>query len=86
MPVPKPDGSGRLSTDFRKLNAVTVPDPFPMPRVEALIDKFMTRLDMTKRYWQIPISSESIPLIGFATPHGHYQWKFVSFWTLKCFC
>src|SRR5688572_20833082 len=39
--VPKPDGSGRLCTDFWKLN------PFPMPRVEVLIDrvgkaKFMT--------------------------------------------
>lgn len=82
--VPKPDGSGRLCTDFRKLNAVTVPDPFPMPRVEALIDrvgkaKYMSKLDMTKGYWQIPLTQEARPLTGFVTPHGHYQWKFMSF-------
>ena len=59
--VPKPDGTMRLCTDFRKLNAVTVPDPFPMPRVETLINrvgqaKFLTKLDMTKGYWQVPIA------------------------------
>ena len=59
--VSKPDGTMRLCTDFRKLNAVTVPDPFPMPRVETLINrvgqaKFLTKLDMTKGYWQVPIA------------------------------
>ena len=32
--VPKPDDSSRLCTDFRKLNAVTITDTFPMPRVD----------------------------------------------------
>ena len=82
--VPKPDGTGRLCTDFRKLNAVTVPDPFPMPRVDTLLDKlggaqFMTKLDMTKGYWQIPIGLQSIPLTGFVVPSGHYQWRYMSF-------
>jgi hypothetical protein len=82
--VPKPDGSGRLCTDFRKLNALTVPDPFPMPRVEVLIDrvgkaKFMTKLDMTKAYWQVPLHEDSIPLTGFVTPRGHYQWRYLCF-------
>jgi len=82
--VPKPDGTGRLCTDFRKLNAVTVPDPFPMPRVDTLLDKlggaqFMTKLDMTKGYWQIPIGLQSVPLTGFVVPSGHYQWRYMSF-------
>jgi len=36
--VPKSDGTLRLCTDFRKVNTVTVPDPFPLLRVEDLLD------------------------------------------------
>jgi hypothetical protein len=82
--VPKSDGSMRLCTDFRKLNALTEADPFPMPRVESLIDKvgkakFLTKLDATRGFWQIPVESQSIPLTGFVTPHGHYQWRYMAF-------
>src|ERR1043165_2030263 len=82
--VPKPDGSLRLCTDFRKLNTVTVPDPFPMPRVETLINrvgqaKFLTKLDMTKGYWQIPIAPAAVEVTAFVTPNGHFQWKYMPF-------
>jgi len=36
--VPKADSSLRLCTDFRKINSCTVPDHFPLPRIEDLID------------------------------------------------
>jgi len=36
--VPKADGTLRLSTDFCKVNSITVPDTFPLPRVEDLLD------------------------------------------------
>jgi len=32
--VKKADGGWRLTTDFRKLNSVTEPDPFPLPRID----------------------------------------------------
>jgi len=35
--VPKPDGTGRLCVVFRQFNAVTVPDPFPMLCIVALL-------------------------------------------------
>ncbi len=58
--VPKPDGTGRLCVDYRRLNNLTEPDPFPMPRIDALLDRLggvtiMTKLDMTRGYWQVPI-------------------------------
>lgn len=37
--VPKKDGSRRLCVDFRRLNQVTQADPYPIPRVEELIDR-----------------------------------------------
>ena len=36
--VPKPDGTYRFCTDFRKVNTVTKSDSFPLPRVEDCID------------------------------------------------
>jgi hypothetical protein len=82
--VPKPDGTLRFCTDFRKLNAVTIPDPFPMPRVETLINKvgqakFLTKLDMTKGFWQIPIAPAAVEVTAFVTPNGHFQWKYMPF-------
>ena len=82
--VPKSDGTLRLCTDFRRVNAVTVPDPFPLPRVEDLLDrvgqaKFLTKLDMTRGYWQVPLDEESVPISAFVTSFGHFQWRYMPF-------
>jgi len=82
--VPKSDGTLRLCTDFRKVNAVTVADPFPLPRVDDLIDrigkaKFLTKLDMTRGYWQVPLDDPSVPISAFVTPFGHFQWRYMPF-------
>src|SRR6218665_320322 len=74
--VPKPDGSGRLCVDFRKLSAVTEPDPYPTPRVDDLLDRlggvrFLSKLDVNKTYWQVKIAH----LTGFVTSSGHWIWK-----------
>ena len=82
--VPKSDGTLRLCTDFRKVNDVTVPDPFPLPRVEDLLDRvgearYLTKLDMTRGYWQVPLDEESAPISAFVTPFDHYQWRYMPF-------
>jgi len=65
--VPKSDDTLRLCTDFRKVNAVTVLDRLPILRVEYLLDrvgqlKYLTKLDMTRGYWQVPLDEESTNL------------------------
>lgn len=63
--IPKPDGSYRFCTNFRKVNKVTVPDSFPLPLVEDLIDrvsaaKYITTLDLCLGYWQITDKAKEI--------------------------
>jgi len=83
--VPKADGSLRLCTDVCKVNNCTVPDPFPLPRIEDLIDrvgkaKHLTKLYMTRGYWQVLLDDPSVPISAFITPFGHFQWRYMLFW------
>ena len=62
--VKKKDGSNLFCVDYRKLNAVTKFDNEPMGDPEALTvklrkDKFFTKIDMSKGYWQIPMEEGS---------------------------
>ncbi len=59
-------------------------DPYPMPRVEDLIEKlgsakFLTTLDLCEGYWQIPLSPENKELTAFKTPFGHYHFRVLPF-------
>ena len=76
--VPKGDGTKRLCIDYRKLNLVTQADPYPIPRIEELIDgigdaKWTTALDLTKGYWQVPMEKSSQEKTAFVTPWGKYE-------------
>ena len=60
MVVQKKDKSIRLCVDYRKLNASTPIDVYPMPRVDELLDrlrgaKFITTLDLARGFWQVPV-------------------------------
>lgn len=82
--VPKPDGSVRFCCDYRQLNNITVADAFPLPRVETLIDslgsaKFLTKLDLSRGYWQVPLDKNASQLSSFITPFGLFSWKYMPF-------
>ena len=82
--VPKPDGSYRFCNDFRKLNEVSAFDAYPMPRIDELIERlgparFITTLDLTKGYWQVPLTQRAREKTAFATPDGLYQYTVLPF-------
>nr|XP_054605867.1 uncharacterized protein LOC129166739 [Nothobranchius furzeri] len=80
----KPDGSYRFVTDYRKLNAKTVPDSFPLPRVEDCVDSvgsatFVTKLDLLKAYWQVPLTPFASKVSAFVTPDNLLQYTVLPF-------
>ncbi|XP_075768775.1 uncharacterized protein LOC142821515 isoform X2 [Pelodiscus sinensis] len=82
--VPKTDGSTRFCIDFRKVNAISRFDAYPMPRIDELLGRlgraaYLLTLDLTKGYWQIPLSPEAQAKTAFATPFGLYQFKNMPF-------
>lgn len=82
--VPKPDGSFRFCTDFRKVNAVTVPDSYPLPRMEDCVDnvgfaQFVSKLDMLKGYWQVPLTFKASEIAAFVTPDSFLQYTAMAF-------
>ena len=42
--VSKPDGTNRFCTDYSKVNSVTKPDSFPLPRMEDCVDQVQLSL------------------------------------------
>ena len=82
--VPKPDGSLRFCNDFRKLNEVSRFDAYPMPRVDELIERlgparFVSTFDLTKGYWQVPLTERAKPKTAFSTPEGLFQYTVLPF-------
>ena len=82
--VPKKDGSLRVCIDFRRLNVVSEFDAYPMPLVKEVLDrmgyaKYLSTLDMTKRYWQIPLAGESKDKTAFIAPFGLHEFNVMPF-------
>jgi len=82
--VLKPNGSYCFCTDFYKLNFVTLIDSFPIPRIDDGIKmigcaKYVSKLDILKGYWQIPLTTRAQRLSAFITPIGLYQYKVMPF-------
>jgi len=80
----KNEGKTRLCIDYRKLNAVTIPDRQPIPRIDFLLDhfanaKYFTTLDITHAYHHIMIEPSDIEKTAFVTSSGHYQFKRMPF-------
>ena len=82
--VPKPNGTLRFCIDFRQLNKVSKFDTYPMPRVDELIEglgnaMYLSTLDLTKGYWQIPLTQSAKEKTAFSTQSGLYHFNVLPF-------
>ena len=82
--VKKKSGKWWVCVDFTDLNKACPKDPFPMPRIDQLVDATMGHpqmsfLDAFQGYHQIPLALEDQEKIAFVTPTGNYHYKVMSF-------
>ena len=84
MVVKKKNGKWRVCVDFTDLNKTCPNDPFPLPRIDQLVDATvghprMSFLDAFQRYHQIPLALDDQEKTSFVTPIGNYHYNVMSF-------
>ena len=83
-PIVMKDGTLCSCVDYRRLNSVSKADAYLMPRIDELIDclgrvKYVTTLDLTRGYWQVPVAEASRERTAFTTPFGLFQFTVMPF-------
>ena len=72
-----------------RVNSVTKPDSFPIPRLLDCIDKignakYISVFDCLKGYWQLPSTDRAREVSAFCTPRGLWQYKVALFGMRNC--
>ncbi len=83
------NGQLRFCTDHRRMNAVTVPDAYPLPWIDDLLDevgqsRFVIKIDLLKGYYQITLTKRAQEISAFITPFGLFHWLVAPFGIRNC--
>ena len=78
------NGKPRFCVDYRKLNAVTIPDEFPIPRQSDILASLsgaqvLSSLDALSGFTQLELADEDIEKTAFRTHRGLFQFKRLPF-------
>ena len=82
--VKKKDGSLRLCVDYRAINAITVKNKYPIPRVDEILDRlhnanYFSKLDLKSGYHQVLLHEKDREKTAFNTRYGQFQFKVLPF-------
>ena len=80
----KKSGKYRFCIDYRKLNAVTKPDAYPLPRIDELLEKYetakwFTSLDLSAGYHQIEMEEQDKEKTAFICSKGLFEYNVMPF-------
>ncbi|XP_062203827.1 uncharacterized protein LOC133906051 [Phragmites australis] len=78
--VKKKTGEWRMCVDYRRLNALTIKNKYPLPIIDEFLDElhgagWFTTLDLRAGYHQIRIAQGEEFKTAFQTHNGHYEYK-----------
>ncbi|GBG70301.1 hypothetical protein CBR_g6429 [Chara braunii] len=73
-----------LCIDYRRLNAQTIKNVGPLPRIDDLLErlggaKYFSKLDLKSGYHQIEIQPRDRYKTAFKTRYGHFKWIVMPF-------
>ena len=76
--VPKRKGGWRPCGDYQRLNNVTIPNLYPLPNIADFTSRIsgstvISKLDLQKGYYQVPLASEDIQKTSIVTPFGMFE-------------
>lgn len=82
--VKKEDDSYRFCVDFRAINSCSQFNAEPMPNWDDIITKFafykvFSRIDLSKGYWEVPLTTSSKPKTAFQTSCELFQSRVIPF-------
>lgn len=82
--VPKKSGALRLCVDYRRLNAKTRKDAYPLPRIDESLDalggaRYFSAIDLASAYNQVEVHPDDRQKTAFTTPMGLFEYNRMPF-------